>query len=69
MTNRQNRGRSIGAGIGAILGAVLFDYLLAFEPWGIGVSAGAGFVAVLIGTAIGAVVGGILANRRGDAFR
>lgn len=52
-----------------MLGAVLFDLLLAFEPGGISVGAGAGFVVVLIGAAIGAAIGGMLANRREDVCR
>ena len=58
--NRSRRaiGNGIGAAIGAVLGAVVFDFLLAFEPGGIHVDVAAGFPFVMIGAAVGTIIGG-----------
>jgi hypothetical protein len=67
--NRRRRaiGNGIGAAIGAVLGAVVFDFLLAFEPGGISVDGAVGFPFVMIGAAVGTIIGAVLTNRRGQA--
>ena len=64
---RRAKAIGIGAAIGALVSAVVFDYILAFEPGGISVSAAAALPAIMIGAAIGTIIAAVLTNRRGDA--
>src|SRR4051794_25243691 len=65
MERRQfHPGIAIGAAIGALLAAVLFVYLLAFEPWGLGVSVETGIGIEMIGAILGAILGWVLSRPR-----